>query len=97
MVKKDFEEKPGGRDVTYAFESLDYPAVERHVNGYYAEFCAVAADKVRLHQHPGGEFIFVLGGTLCVQIGGDEHTLEPRDSMYFDPRRPSCFSSNSFS
>jgi hypothetical protein len=28
-----FPEKPGGRDVTYAFESLDYPAVERHLNG----------------------------------------------------------------
>ena len=83
-----FPEKPGARDVTYAFESLDYPAVERRLNGYYVEFFAVAAHKVQLHQHPGGEFIYVLGGTLCVQMGGDEHTLEPRDSMYFDSSTP---------
>ena len=80
-----FPERPGGRDIAYEFESLDYPAVERRLNGYYVEFLPVTADAVRLHQHTGGEFIYVLGGTLVVQIGGEEHTLGPRDSMYFDP------------
>ena len=83
-----FPEKPGVRDATYEFESLDYPAVERRLNGYYVEFLATAPEKVRLHQHPGGEFIYVLGGTLCVQIAGEEHTLEARDSMYFDSANP---------
>jgi transcriptional regulator with XRE-family HTH domain len=83
-----FPEKPGARDIAYEFESLDYPAVERRLNGYYVEFQPVPAEKLRLHQHAGGEFIYVLGGTLCVLIGGEAHTLEARDSMYFDSSMP---------
>ena len=83
-----FPEKPGARDMAYEFESLDFPALERRLNAYYAEFRPVAVDKLRLHQHSGGEFIYVLAGTLHVHIGGDEHTLEARDSMYFDPAVP---------
>jgi transcriptional regulator with XRE-family HTH domain len=83
-----FPEKPSARDVAYEFESLDYAAVERRLNGYYVEFLPVPAEKVRLHQHAGGEFIYVLGGTLCVLVGGEEHTLGPRDSMYFDSSTP---------
>jgi quercetin dioxygenase-like cupin family protein len=39
---------------------------------------------MRLHQHEGGEFIYMLTGLLSVQIGGEQHTLDARDSMYFD-------------
>jgi transcriptional regulator with XRE-family HTH domain len=83
-----FPEKVGARDIAYQFESLDYPAVERRLNGYYVEFLPITADKLRLHQHEGGEFIYVLSGTLTVQIGGEEHALEARDSMYFDSSTP---------
>jgi transcriptional regulator with XRE-family HTH domain len=83
-----FPEKPGGRDAAYEFESLDFPALERRLNAYYAEFLPAPADKVRLHQHPGGEFIYVLAGTLGVTVAGDEHTLDARDSMYFDSGVP---------
>jgi transcriptional regulator with XRE-family HTH domain len=83
-----FPEKPGARDSSYTFESLDYPAVERRLNAYYAEFHPVADGKLRLHQHAGGEFIYVLQGTLTVQVGADVHTLRARDSMYFDPTVP---------
>src|ERR671911_1670173 len=51
-----FPEKAGARDIAYEFESLDYPAVERRLNGYYVEFLPIAAEKMRLHQHEGGEF-----------------------------------------
>ena len=83
-----FPERPGGRDSAYEFESLDFPAVERRLNTFYAEFHPVAPEKRRRHQHPGGEFIYVLSGTLEVQIGEDEHTLEAQDSMYFDSSVP---------
>ena len=83
-----FPEKPGARDMAYEFESLDFPALERRLNAYYAEFLPVPVDKLRLHQHSGGEFIYVLAGALTVHIGGDEHTLEARDSMYFDSGVP---------
>jgi quercetin dioxygenase-like cupin family protein len=83
-----FPEKPGTRDIGYLFESLDYPAVERRLNAYHVEFLPRPEQKWHLHQHPGGEFIYVLAGTLAVQIGGEEHTLEARDSVYFDSAAP---------
>ena len=83
-----FPEKSGEGDIAYEFESLDYPAVERRSNSYFVEFLPVPADRVRRHQHDGGEFMYVLGGTLCVQIGEEEHILEPRDSIYFDSSTP---------
>ena len=75
-------------DSTYQFESLDFPAAERRFNSYYAEFLPLSRAAVRLHDHPGVEFIYILEGTLNVQIGGDEHTLEAGDSMYFDSTVP---------
>ena len=83
-----FPDKPDSFDVAYTFESLDYPAVERRLNAYFVEFHALADEKWRLHQHPGGEFIYLLGGTLDVQVGDEEHTLQARDSMYFDSATP---------
>ena len=60
-------------DSAYRFESLDYPATERRFNSYYAELLSGAARGVRLHDHPGVEFIYTLQGTLSVHIGGEEH------------------------
>jgi len=77
-------ERPGGRDVAYQFESLDYPATERRFNCYFAEFFPVAADRLRPHDHPGFEFIYTVQGTLSVHVGGEEHQLKTGDSMYFD-------------
>ena len=77
-------ERPQARDSAFHFESLDYPAVERRFNAYYAEFLPVAPDKRRSHAHAGAEFIYVLKGTLSMQIGTDEHALGQGDSIYFD-------------
>ena len=89
-----FPETPGSRDVAYEFESLDFTAVERLLNSYYADFHPIPADKLRPHQHPGAEFIYVLSGTLCVHIGGEEHVLEARDSIYFDSSAPHAYRSS---
>lgn len=86
-----FPEKAGARDIAYEFESLDYPAVERRLNGYYVEFLPIDAEKTKVHQHAGGEFIYMLSGTLTVRIGSEEHTLEARDSMYFDSSTPHSY------
>ena len=83
-----FAERLGGSDPAYEFESLDYAAVERKLNAYYAEFPAIAPEKLRLHKHPGGEFIYVLQGTLTVRVGDEDHAIEPGDSMYFDASVP---------
>jgi transcriptional regulator with XRE-family HTH domain len=85
-------ERPQARDSAYHFESLDYPAVERRFNAYYAEFLPVEPDKRRPHDHGGAEFIYVLRGTLSVQIGNDEHALGRGDSIYFDSSIPHSYS-----
>ena len=86
-----FPEKPGAREIAYEFESLDFPAVQRLLNSYYAEFLPVPTDKLRRHQHPGAEFIYVLSGTLAIHIGEDEHLLDARDSIYFDSTEPHAY------
>ena len=81
-------ERQDGKDMSYRFESLDYPATERRFSWYYAEFLPVARDNVRLHTHAGVEFIYTLKGRLNVHIDGQEHALESGDSMYFDSGLP---------
>jgi transcriptional regulator with XRE-family HTH domain len=77
-------DRPGARDVAFRFESLDYGATERRFNSYLAEFFPVAPDRLRVHQHPGVEFIHTLEGVLSVHLGGEEFALDAGDSMYFD-------------
>ena len=81
-------ERQNGKDMSYRFESLDYPATERRFNSYYAEFLPVARANVRLHSHAGVEFIYTLKGRLHVHIDGQEHALESGDAMYFDSGLP---------
>ena len=84
-------ERPGGRDIAYRFESLDYPATERRFNSYFAEFFPATPAELRRHDHPGVEFIYALAGTLSVHVGDVEHVLETGDSMYFDSRIPHAY------
>jgi transcriptional regulator with XRE-family HTH domain len=86
-----FREKADARDAAYEFESLDYPAVERTMNAYLAEFLPVAADTLRPHQHAGGEFLYVLTGTLEMVVGGEAHELHSGDSIYFDSSAPHAY------
>jgi transcriptional regulator with XRE-family HTH domain len=79
-----FADSPDGGGVNFHFESLDYPATERRLNAYVADFEAVPADRLRMHDHPGAELIYVLRGTLAVHIGEEDYVLAVGDSMYFD-------------
>jgi transcriptional regulator with XRE-family HTH domain len=89
--RKRFPEWPDGRDVSYYFESLDFAAIERKLNAYYAEFQPLQTGKPRLHHHPGVEFILVLRGALELRVGNDTHTLESSDSIYFDSSLPHSY------
>jgi transcriptional regulator with XRE-family HTH domain len=84
-------ERPGVEEVAFRFESLDFPATERRFNCYYAEFFPVAGDRLRLHAHPGVEFIYTIQGALTVHLGSEEHTLQAGDSMYFDSSVPHAY------
>jgi transcriptional regulator with XRE-family HTH domain len=86
--RKRFPEGPDVREPTYYFESLDYEAVERRSSAYFVDFLPTKSPKVRTHTHAGGEFIYLLSGTLEVTVGLEPFTLEAQDSMYFDSSRP---------
>ncbi len=85
--KKDrlkFPERPQASDVSYFFESLDFSATERKLSAFYAEFASVAVEKLKSHQHPGVEFIYLMKGSLEIRIGSEEHLLDAGDAIYFD-------------
>lgn len=79
-----FPERPGGGDIAYHFESLDFKATERKLNAFLAEFEPAPADKIRMHQHPGVEFLYMIRGKIDLTIGSDVHTLDSGDAIYFD-------------
>ena len=89
--RQRFPERPDERDISFYFESLDFRAVERKLNAYYAEFQPLLPGKARPHQHPGVEFLSVLQGTLELRIGTAEYTLEAGDSIYFDSTPPHSY------
>jgi transcriptional regulator with XRE-family HTH domain len=78
-----FPERPGSGDVSYWFESLDFAANERKLNAFLADFQPVD-EKLRLHQHPGVEFLYMIRGKIDLVIGSDTHTLDAGDAIYFD-------------
>ena len=93
--KKDrlrFPEVPGSEEVSFDFESLDYLATARKFNAYLADFREVAAEKMRLHQHAGVEFIYVLKGKLALKVGTEVEFFEAGDSLYFDAQLPHGYS-----
>lgn len=88
----ELPERPGARETAaYRFESLDYTASERRFNCYYAEFFPVPPEKLRSHDHPGVEFIYVIQGTLSLHINAEEHVLEAGDAIYFDALIPHAY------
>ncbi len=72
------------------FESLDYPAADRRMESYYAEFPADAPPS-EPHRHGSAEFIYVLSGRLSVDVDGEENVLHAGDAMYFDSSVPHSY------
>lgn len=79
-----FPERPGVQEVPYYFECLDYKANERKLNAFVAEFHEVAPERLRPHQHPGVELLYLLKGSLTLKIGSEEFQLDAEDAIYFD-------------
>ena len=89
--RQRFPERPGEKDVSFFFESLDFAAVERRLNAYYAEFEPVPPEKARAHQHAGVEFLYVLKGQLALRISGEDYLLDGGDSVYFRSTQPHSY------
>lgn len=79
-----FPERPSAQDVPYYFECLDYRTSDHKLNAFLAEFQEMAPERVKPHQHPGVEFLFVMKGSLILKIGSEEFQLEAEDAIYFD-------------
>ncbi len=79
-----FPDRPGTNDISYFFECLDYPATEKKINAFFADFQDLAVDKVKPHQHAGVEFLYLLAGELNLKIASEEFQLETGDAIYFD-------------
>ncbi|HYM77891.1 MAG TPA: XRE family transcriptional regulator [Candidatus Dormibacteraeota bacterium] len=79
-----FPERPGTQDVPYFFESLDYQATERKLSAFVAEFQEIAPEKLKPHQHPGVELLYIMKGSLMIKIGSEEFQLDAEDAIYFD-------------
>ena len=79
-----FPQTPDSNKVAFHFESLDFPAKNKRLSAYLADFQAMTVDDVKLHRHQGVEFIYVLEGKLGLYIRQQETTLTEGDSVYFD-------------
>ena len=66
----------------FHFESLDFPISDRCVEAFLADFSSTIPTDP--HTHSGAEVIYVMHGTLAIQIQNEEHHLNTGDSMYFD-------------
>jgi transcriptional regulator with XRE-family HTH domain len=81
---------PGENQPAYLFESLDYPASDRQMEAFYAEF-PVGSPPSQPHQHGSAEFIYVLSGRLVIDVDGKEAALDAADAMYFDSSLPHSY------
>ena len=91
--KKDrlrLPDRPGDSSPSYFFESLDFPATDRKMDSYYAEFEA-QSEPTEPHRHVGAETIYVIRGQLVVRIESQDTTLCEGDSMYFDSGFPHSY------
>ena len=79
-----FPETAEEKEATYYFESLDFPAKNRKLNTYFAEFKAAGTAPVSFHEHPGIEFLYLMSGKLALLVGEDHHDLAEGDAVYFD-------------
>ena len=79
-----FPENSGSSVIAYNFESLDFKASERKLNAFYAEFEPVPAEKVRPHQHPGVELLYMISGKLELIISFRPALPRGGGCVYFD-------------
>ena len=82
-------QETGTIDSGVRWEELS-PQSEQHVDFLLAtyEVGGASTPSESLMRHHGREYGFVMKGTLGIQIGFEEHTLGPGDSIAFDSTTP---------
>ncbi len=82
--RKLFPSDPKATSTAWSFESLDFRANERKLNGFLAHFHSLPEQKLTPHFHPGAELLYLIEGELEMTIGADKFQLSAGDSIYFD-------------
>lgn len=82
--RKVFPADPKSASVPWHFETLDFRAKERKLNGFLAHFHMLPTGTITPHFHPGVEFLYLVEGELEMSIGVDTFRLSAGDSVYFD-------------
>ena len=83
-------DRAGAANPSYYFESLDFPATERRMEAYLAEFPA-GGPMSEAHSHPGAELVHLLAGELALEIGSRRVELRDGDAVYFDSGIPHAY------
>ena len=82
--RKVFPSDPKSTSTSWSFESLDFRANERKLNGFLAHFHSLPEQKLTPHFHPGVELLYLIEGELEMTIGIERFQLSAGDSVYFD-------------
>ena len=82
--RKVFPSDPKLASTSWSFESLDFRANERKLNGFLAHFHSLPEQKLTPHFHPGVELLYLIEGELEMTIGVERFQLSAGDSIYFD-------------
>jgi transcriptional regulator with XRE-family HTH domain len=91
--RKVFPSDPKLGSAPWHFETLDFRANERKLNGFLAHFNALPWEKINPHFHRGVELLYVIEGELEMMIGVDKIRLGPGDAVYFDAMQKHAYRS----
>jgi transcriptional regulator with XRE-family HTH domain len=70
-----------GKKHLYSYKSLSPGVKGRHMEALLVQLLAATEKDISVHD--GEEFVFVLDGTVLLEIGGERFELEPGDSAYY--------------
>lgn len=70
-----------GKKHLYSYKSLAPDVKGRHMEALLVRLLTATEKDISVHD--GEEFVFVLDGTVLLEIGGERFELEPGDSAYY--------------
>jgi transcriptional regulator with XRE-family HTH domain len=79
-----------GKKHLYSYKSLAPGVKGRHMEALAVQL--LTATEKEMSVHDGEEFVFVLDGTVLLEIGGERFELEPGDSAYYLATTPHIIS-----
>lgn len=76
------------RTQNYSYETLTPEAETAHLRAFMITIESKQTHKPVAYKHEGEEFVFVMGGSLELTLGGKVHSLKPGESMRFNSDVP---------